>query len=366
MRSAKALTLCILLILLSFSMPARAQTGWDVQSRLCQDYSRESALDACQAALTMVPDWISDEELARVYLYMGVALGELDRNDEAMQAFLKAKKLDPQNPKIFYNIGVAYDEKGKYSKALHAYRKACDLDIQMAEAWGNRGVDAYLTQRYFEARYSFDNALTIDPSYLDTRPEQRKMWAESLDMRPQTLALRREVSARISPMIAYMAPTGDDLNIKNFVYLMFDTEVDVQIYKRWFATGSFMYAHTKWEDSAQGGGMNIYAPTFGVKYAVILDDQEPLGNTSILNRSRYFFSLAVGPYITDVSAAQVPAGGYFNTARDAVDIGVNVGAGFDYYFHPNVGWGIQMKAHYVAFDENYFLISGGPHLLFRF
>ncbi len=366
MRSAGTIFPLAAVLILFSANSAAAQGSWDHNSKLCAEYSSDAALASCEAALSSAPDDVPDEELARVYLYMGIALGELGRTGEAIQALKKAQRLDKENPKIYYNLGVAQDEKGDYESALHNYRKATELDLQMSRAWGNRGVDAYLTKRWEEAAFSFDNALTIDPAYFDTRPDQRNMWTESIDVNPKTVALRRETSIRLSPMIAYLVPAGDDLKVKKLVYLMFDAEADVQIQGNWYATGSFTYAHTKWESASQGGGMNTYAPSFGVKYAVYFGDVEPVANTIIANRSRYFFSLAAGPYITSVSAAAIPAGGYFSTSRTAVDIGVNAGAGFDYYFHPNVGWGVQMKMHYVAFDENYFIIAGGPHLAFRF
>jgi len=366
MRPARSFFLLTSVLIAFFAHVGLAQASWEQQVRLCEERSADAALAACQAALTMVPEGVADEELARVYLNLGIALGELGRPDEAIDALKKARALDKENPKIYYNLGVAQDEKSLYEEALHNYRRATKYDLQNAQAWGNRGVDAYLTKRWEEAGLAFDNALTIDPTYFDTRPQQRDMWAESIDVNPKTVAERRETSVRISPMIGYLAPVSDALNVEQFMYLMFDTEADVQIQGRWYATASFLYAHTKWESTSRGGGMDVYAPSLGIKYAVYRPNAEPDGNGLIFNRSRYFFSVALGPYITDTSAAAFPAGGYFSTPHTSVDIGVNMGAGFDYYFHPNVGWGVQGKFHYVAFDENYFIVSIGPHLSFRF
>ncbi|MFH1830877.1 MAG: tetratricopeptide repeat protein [Pseudomonadota bacterium] len=362
------ITLVIFLLIPSLlaTNVVHAQANWEQSARLCTDYGLKTALSSCETAIRLMPEDAYDEDKARVYLYMGIALGELERFEEAMRYFTKASKLDPKNPKIWYNMGVTYAELGRHTKALYAYRKATTLDENLIQAWGNRGVEAYNTKRYHEAVSSFDSALVLDPGYLDTRSDQRMMYEHSVEVRPKLVQMRREIDLRFSPSIGYLVHAGNNLNVKQFMYLMFDTEVDVQLYRGWFATGSFFYGHTKWRAEAQGGGMNIYAPTFGIKYVRMREDFLPHENRIFLDKSRYWFSLCVGPYITDLSAAAVPVGGPFSQGTKAVDIGANVGAGFDYFFYPNVGTGLKIKVHVVNFDDNYFVITFGPHITARF
>ncbi len=363
MHLAKACLRLLAVSVLIFANNAIAQISWDAQARLCADYTGQRALDACQQALTYAPEDYPDAARAEIYLDMGIALGELNRNSEALYALQNAVKLDPENAKIRYNLGVALDALGHHWKALLEYRKAVKIDPNYTIAWGNRGVDAFNTERYEEARTSFETAIDLDPSYFDSRPAQEKMYGKSIEIAPKSVAYRREVSARFSPNIGYFLNVGDQLNVNKFMYLLFDGGVDVQIWQAWFATANFFYGHTKWQNNMQGNGMNIYAPTFGVKY-VLREDQWTRPKDTVLDKSRYWFSLSVGPYITDLSGAanSIP----FSAGTKEVDVGANAAAGVEYYFVPNVGAGLQVKLHFVNFDENYFIVTGGPSIIGRF
>jgi tetratricopeptide (TPR) repeat protein len=356
---------CVSLAAILTAAPAFAQSGRESAAKLCEEQRGSAALDACERAIELMPESAPDRTKADVYLHMGIALGELNRNEEALKYLRRAADLDPENAKVWYNEGVALEALNRPSDALRAYRRAVELDPQMTNAWGNRGVTAYRTDRYDEAAKAFDTATDLDPGYFDSRPDQRKMWEISVNKKPTTLALRHEVDLRFSPQLGGIFGTGDHLNVKEFIYLMFDTGVDVQLYRRWFATVSFLYAHTKWQSFAEGGGMNIYLPTVGIKYVGMEADYPEPGET-FLDKSRYWFSLGVGPGITDLSGANANTGGAFANSRTSVDFGLSGGLGVDYYFHPNVGVGLEFKVHYVAFDENYVMIGGGPHVVGRF
>ncbi|MFA4875575.1 MAG: tetratricopeptide repeat protein [bacterium] len=309
------------------------------------------------------PGECPNPERAGLYLSQGINLGDEGRDTEALRMFKMAQACDPWDPKIRYNLGVSLETLGHQLEALDEYREAVNLDPDYTLAWGNRGVTAYNTQRYEEARDAFDKALCLDPNYFDTRPDQLKMYEKSADIAPKTVALRREVNVRFSPNIGYLINVGDQLKVDRFMYLLLDGGVDVQIWRNWFATFDFLYGHTKWNNNMQGDGMNIFGPTFGIKYVLMEYDWTRPKDTP-LDKSRYWFSLSVGPYITHLSAAA--ASNAFTDSTKKVDVGANLGAGFEYYFHPNVGAGLQVKLHYIGFDENYFIFTAGPCLVGRF
>lgn len=366
MPSLRAILIIACALVLSAPAAAFAQANWERSGRLCAEYAGKEALPHCERAISDMPDSAPAASRAQVFLHMGIALGEEQRYEESLKYLKQAEKLDPKNAKIQYNLGVTYAALGRHTKALYAYRKATHLDENMLLAWGNRAVESYNTDRYYEAVTSFDCAMKIDPGYLDTRPEQQEMYDYSVSRRPKSVQMRREIGIRFTPDIGYLYPVGSDFKAERFIYLMLDGGVDVQLYGGWFATGYFTYAHTKWESASQGGGIDIYAPTFGIKYQRMAEDFEPHEARFFLDKSRYWFGVAVGPYITNASAAAVPVGGPFSTSRNSVDIGANATAGFDYYFYPNVGAGVNLKFHFVNFDENYFIFSGGPHIVGRF
>ncbi len=358
----------IAVFVIAFILPqsAGAQAYWEKQARLCSEYSAEKALPHCEQAVREMGEAVPAKEKAGVYLQMGIVLGELERYEESMRYLKMADELDPKNAKIQYNMGVTYSALGEEDRALHAYRRATEIDVNMLDAWGNRGVEAYNTKRYYEAANSFDACLVIDPGYFDTRPEQRRMYDESVGKKPKSVKARREVDIAFSPNIGYLYAVGDDFKAEPLIYLLLDTELAVQIYGGWFGTANFLYGHTKWKSSSQGSGIDIYAPTFGVKYQRVIDEHMPHEGRMFLDKSRYWFGVALGPYITHASAAAIPVGGPFSLGRNSVDIGVNSSAGFDYFFHSYFGAGLQVKVHWANFDENYFIFSGGPRIVGRF
>lgn len=363
MHPVKAVRWFVGLSIIFTALSVNAQLPYDAQVRLCAESTGQAALQACESALNSQSADYTTADLSDLNLYMGIALGELDRGGEALKYFKTAAQLNPGNPKIYYNMGVAYDELGHKWKALNAYRKAVKLDPNYTLAWGNLGVDAFNTERYKESVDAFDSAILLDSSYFDSRPDQREMYVKAMEIKPDTVSMRREVSLRASPGLGYLVNVGDDLQVKKLIYILVDSGLDVQLWRRWFATASFLYTSTKWKNGMQGDTMNIYAPSFGIKYSTREDDFGKPKDTT-WDRSRYWFSLALGPYITHLSGAANST--VFYTRTNKTSVGINGGAGFDYYFHPNVGAGFQFKLHYVNFDENYFIFALGPSLIGRF
>jgi Flp pilus assembly protein TadD len=58
----------------------------------------------------------------------GIALEDLGKNDEAMQAFDSAIQLDPQNAAAWGDKGYALESLGKTTEAAAAYAKAKELN----------------------------------------------------------------------------------------------------------------------------------------------------------------------------------------------------------------------------------------------
>ena len=76
------------------------------------------AIDAAQRAATLAPkDW-------RPEAVLGVALEQSQRDDEALQAHLKALALAPANPATLTNLGIYYATHGQPAEAEPYLRKA--------------------------------------------------------------------------------------------------------------------------------------------------------------------------------------------------------------------------------------------------
>jgi Flp pilus assembly protein TadD len=92
----------------------------------------------------------------------GIALEDLGKYDEAIQAFDKALELDPQNAEAWSEKGYALGELGKYDEAIQALDKAIELDPQNAEAWSEKGVVLELLNKTTgaDAAYASANELS--------------------------------------------------------------------------------------------------------------------------------------------------------------------------------------------------------------
>lgn len=186
---------------------------------------------------------------------------------------------------------------------------------------------------------------------------------------------RREYILRFTPNAGYLAEGSSssypiagqtDINkkLKSFDYILLNTDLDIQIYRNWFATGSFIYSHAFYNDPV-GGGIDIFGIPFGIRY-VLLESDYVAYTTDIIDRLRYWVGASVGPYIKNESitidlGARSTHGSSTNTA-----VGVGAHIGFDYFLGPNIGLGIQVKVQYINFDDDIIIFSGGPSLIGRF
>ena len=106
------------------------------------------------------------EEDARDYVNRGQAHQELENLDAAMEDFVRATQLEPENGNAHYLLGECYRNKKEYSDALEAYTKAIDnhgktdgvlFDLVHAHFW--RGVCALALDRLDEAAGDIGKAL---------------------------------------------------------------------------------------------------------------------------------------------------------------------------------------------------------------
>jgi CheY-like chemotaxis protein len=72
---------------------------------------------------------------AHLYNRLGVSLRRQQKNQQALEAYQKALKLDCENEKIHFNLGVLFFGLGEKDKALKAFRKAVSLRPDFTEAW---------------------------------------------------------------------------------------------------------------------------------------------------------------------------------------------------------------------------------------
>ncbi len=92
-------------------------------------------------------------------------LFELQRYQDALEAYEKAVDIRPDYAQGWNGQGKILYQLKKYKQALTAYDKAIQLQPDYLQAWSGRGLALAKLQRYQEAIASFDKALQLQTNY---------------------------------------------------------------------------------------------------------------------------------------------------------------------------------------------------------
>jgi 4-amino-4-deoxy-L-arabinose transferase-like glycosyltransferase len=65
---------------------------------------------------------------ARIHVELGKVLARQHRNNEAIEIYMEAARLDPYNHRIHYALGLLYRREGDYEAAARAFRRAKELN----------------------------------------------------------------------------------------------------------------------------------------------------------------------------------------------------------------------------------------------
>ncbi len=161
------------------------------QASACMELQRlDEAHEALGHALALAPDWeavyfeqgklwlrsddteraaVSFAEAGRLmpsfsvaFGNLGAALGELDRQDEALEALKQALHFDPFGHPILNNIGAVARDLGRLDEAASAFRLAVSHAPQFVFAHYNLGHTYFLQGRFADARDAYEAGLAAD------------------------------------------------------------------------------------------------------------------------------------------------------------------------------------------------------------
>ena len=98
---------------------------------------------------------------------LGIAYDNINprRSDNAIAAFRKALRINPEYAKAWYNLGVTYYGLERYGDTIAAYRKALRINSEFVIAWDNLGVAYDDLGRYDDAIAAYREALRINPEH---------------------------------------------------------------------------------------------------------------------------------------------------------------------------------------------------------
>jgi len=118
-----------------------------ILSRLADIYYEKGELDQAYELYRRITTIEPATENARVaYLNMGNILDEMQRFDEAVDAYQKAIAISPKDAAAYFNMGIAYKHAGKPELAIFSWKKASELNpadanpqVALADYYYERG-----------------------------------------------------------------------------------------------------------------------------------------------------------------------------------------------------------------------------------
>ena len=110
-----------------------------------------------QRAIVVAPQ----QREADIWFGKGTAALSAGRTDEAIAAFQKATRLEPDWARAHHNLGFAYDKAGRDEEAAGSYRLAILLDPSEPETHNNLGGVYVKLDRYEDAVKEFQQAIAL-------------------------------------------------------------------------------------------------------------------------------------------------------------------------------------------------------------
>jgi tetratricopeptide (TPR) repeat protein len=100
---------------------------------------------------------------AAAYANLGMALQNLNRNEEALANYDLSLLIDPANAQVFFSLGNVLRSLGRNEEAVVCYRRALEINPDYVAALNNQGVVLHYLKRYEESLKSYEQALFIAP-----------------------------------------------------------------------------------------------------------------------------------------------------------------------------------------------------------
>jgi len=106
--------------------------------------------------------------IEREYIYykMGNAYSNKGEYDNAIKAYQKTIKFNPQDNEAYYDIGYTYCKKGEYDKAIEAYQKAIEINPQNDKAYYCMGIAYTKLKKYEKMIEAMQKVFELNPKRL--------------------------------------------------------------------------------------------------------------------------------------------------------------------------------------------------------
>jgi len=109
----------------------------------------------------------NDPNNFKAWFGLGAAYANIDKHDDAIEAYLRALSIDPETANAWYNLGYSYFRLNLYNNAVEAYSQALRIDPEMTNAWYNLGAAYAKLNRYDDAIKAFFQSQSMDPEFFN-------------------------------------------------------------------------------------------------------------------------------------------------------------------------------------------------------
>jgi len=99
--------------------------------------------------------------------FMGIALLQQGKLNDARKSFEQATKVNKRFPDAYNNLGATYYAEKNYKKAIAQYRHSLALDPTSASIYTNIGYAYFAEKQVPKAMEAFHKALELDPKVFD-------------------------------------------------------------------------------------------------------------------------------------------------------------------------------------------------------
>jgi tetratricopeptide (TPR) repeat protein len=100
---------------------------------------------------------------AQIYNKIGIAYQRMARDQEAIDNYGQATKLDRKFAAPYNNLGTVYFHENDNKKAQQLYKKSIKLDAATAPFWSNLGAVYMAEHQYSNGAEAYEKAFLLDP-----------------------------------------------------------------------------------------------------------------------------------------------------------------------------------------------------------
>ncbi len=144
--------------------------AWNLKAVALSELGRhEEAVEACENSLFIKPG------IPHVWKNKGNALSELGRFEEAIEAYEYMLKLYPEDFQCWYSKGVALAKLGRTEDALAAYYKAIEARPDLHEAYYNCACSHAIMGNRDAALGDLEKAIGLEAGYKETARQDKDL-----------------------------------------------------------------------------------------------------------------------------------------------------------------------------------------------